>query len=178
MDAINLPLAVDFVLSCRNFDGGFGCRPGNESHAGQVFTCIGALSLAGELDQVNRDLFCWWLCERQTTSGGLNGRPEKLQDVCYSWWCMSCLSILGRLHWIDNEALSRFILYCQDEEDGGISDRPEDMADVYHTFFGIAGLSLMGHEGLGANDPTYALPVEVVERIKARNASREIRSEQ
>ena len=49
---------------------------------------------------------------------------------------MSCLSILGRLHWIDQEALSRFILDCQDEEDGGISDRPEDMADVYHTFFG------------------------------------------
>lgn len=82
---------------------------------------------------------------------------------------MSCLSILGRLHWIDQRALSSFILYCQDEEDGGISDRPEDMADVYHTFFGIAGLSLMGYEGLGAIDPTYALPVEVVERIKARN---------
>jgi len=33
---------------------------GNESHAGQVFTCIGALSLAGALDRVDRDLFCWW----------------------------------------------------------------------------------------------------------------------
>lgn len=56
----------------------------------------------------------------------------------------------------------------QDEEDGGISDRPEDMADVYHTFFGIAGLSLMGRPGLKAIDPTYALPVDVVQRIKAR----------
>lgn len=28
--------AVEFVLSCMNFDGGFGCRPGSESHAGQV----------------------------------------------------------------------------------------------------------------------------------------------
>lgn len=35
-------------------------RAGNESHAGQVFTCIGALSLAGRLDLVDRDLFCWW----------------------------------------------------------------------------------------------------------------------
>ena len=55
--------------------------PGNESHAGQVFTCIGALSLAGALHLVDQDLFCWWLSERQTKSGGLNGRPEKLQDV-------------------------------------------------------------------------------------------------
>lgn len=56
----------------------------------------------------------------------------------------------------------------QDEHDGGISDRPDDMADVYHTFFGIAGLSLMGYEGLQAIDPTWALPVETVQRLKAR----------
>ena len=53
------------------------------------------------------------LCERQTDSGGLNGRPEKLQDVCYSWWCLSALSILGRLSWIDQQALADFILNCQ-----------------------------------------------------------------
>ena len=53
------------------------------------------------------------LCERQTESGGLNGRPEKLQDVCYSWWCLSALSILGRLSWIDQRALADFILSCQ-----------------------------------------------------------------
>ena len=29
---------------------------------------------------------CRWLSERQTKSGGLNGRPEKLPDVCYSWY--------------------------------------------------------------------------------------------
>lgn len=46
-DAINVPAAVDFVLSCANFDGGFGCVPGAESHAGQIFCCIGALSIAG-----------------------------------------------------------------------------------------------------------------------------------
>lgn len=38
MDAINVDKAVEFVLSCMNFDGGFGCRPGSESHAGQVST--------------------------------------------------------------------------------------------------------------------------------------------
>lgn len=35
------------------------------------------------------------------------------QDVCYSWWCLSALSILGRLHWIDQAALTDFILDCQ-----------------------------------------------------------------
>lgn len=36
LDAINIDKAVEFVLSCQNFDGGFGCRPGSESHSGQV----------------------------------------------------------------------------------------------------------------------------------------------
>ena len=35
LDAINVEKAIEFVLSCMNFDGGFGCRPGSESHAGQ-----------------------------------------------------------------------------------------------------------------------------------------------
>jgi len=42
------------------------------------------------------------------------------------------------------------------------------MVDVYHTFFGVAGLALMGHPGLAPVDPAYALPVDVVERIKRR----------
>jgi geranylgeranyl transferase type-2 subunit beta len=47
LDAVDVPLAVEFILACKNFDGGFGCVPGAESHAGQIFTCVGALSIAG-----------------------------------------------------------------------------------------------------------------------------------
>jgi geranylgeranyl transferase type-2 subunit beta len=89
--------AVDFVISCRNFDGGFGAVPGAESHAGQIFCCVGALSIAGALDRIDVDILGWWLSERQCDSGGLNGRPEKQADVCYSWWILSSLSILGRV---------------------------------------------------------------------------------
>mmetsp|Transcript_2414 Transcript_2414/g.7239 ORF Transcript_2414/g.7239 Transcript_2414/m.7239 type:complete len:199 (+) Transcript_2414:846-1442(+) len=167
MAAVNVPETVSYVVSCRNFDGGFGCNPGDETHAGQVFCCVAALALADSLHEVDGDLLSWWLAERQTDSGGLNGRPEKLQDVCYSWWCLSALSLLGRTHWIDRAKLSAFILYSQDEHEGGISDRPEDMCDVYHTFFGIAGLSLMQHPGLVPIDPMYALPLETVERLRA-----------
>lgn len=70
--------AVEFVLSCMNFDGGFGCRPGSESHAGQIYCCTGFLAITDQLHQINVDLLGWWLCERQLPSGGLNGRPEKV----------------------------------------------------------------------------------------------------
>jgi geranylgeranyl transferase type-2 subunit beta len=82
------------------------------------------LAIAGALHHVDADLLGWWLCERQVKDGGLNGRPEKLPDVghiamkidfkvCYSWWVLSSLAIIERLHWIDKEKLKSFILRCQ-----------------------------------------------------------------
>lgn len=32
---INVEKAVKYIISCKNMDGGFGCTPGGESHAGQ-----------------------------------------------------------------------------------------------------------------------------------------------
>ncbi|XP_022742712.1 geranylgeranyl transferase type-2 subunit beta 1 isoform X2 [Durio zibethinus] len=81
LDRINVEKAVNYILSCKNLDGGFGCTPGGESHAGQIFCCVGALAITGSLHHVDKDLLGWWLCERQVKSGGLNGRPEKLPDV-------------------------------------------------------------------------------------------------
>jgi geranylgeranyl transferase type-2 subunit beta len=201
---VNVKLAAQYVLACRNdVDGGFGSVIGAESHAGQVFCCVGALSIAQSLhllednnnnDDDNKynengvDLLGWWLSERQVDSGGLNGRPEKQADVCYSWWILSALSILGQVPYINRDKLATYILACQDEDDGGIADRPNDMADVFHTFFGIAGLSLLGHlhqdpppqvDGSSTTttttnqqqrifrkiDPVYALPTDVVQRL-------------
>ena len=110
---VNLDKAVAHIQACANFDGGYGVSPGAESHAGQVFTCIAALSICKRLDLVNRDRLGAWLSERQLPNGGLNGRPEKLEDVCYSWWVLSSLAMIDRLHWIDGEKLKRFILGCQ-----------------------------------------------------------------
>ncbi|GKY94602.1 hypothetical protein MPSEU_000425700 [Mayamaea pseudoterrestris] len=177
LNRISLSQAVNFVLQCRNLDGGFGAVVGAESHAGQVFCCVGALAIAGSLDKLKTDdidLLGWWLSERQVDSGGLNGRPEKQADVCYSWWILSVLSIMGQVDWISRDKLASFILKCQDGEDGGVADRPDDAVDVFHTFFGVAGLSLLGHLHVKQSassaifrrvDPVYALPIDVVRRL-------------
>jgi len=104
---------VEYIQACANFDGAYGTSPGAESHAGQVFTCVSALKIAGRLDLVDRDKLGAWLSERQLPNGGLNGRPEKKEDVCYSWWVMSSLATIDRLHWIDKDKLAAFILKCQ-----------------------------------------------------------------
>ena len=150
---IDVPAATAHIKACQNFDGGFGVAPGAESHSGQIFTCLAALSIAGELDshlgEEGKDRLGAWLSERQLDdSGGLNGRPMKLVDVCYAWWVGSSLAMIDRLHWVDGSKLKQFVLRCQDFGEGGIADRPGDMVDVFHTHFGIAGLSLLGFEGV------------------------------
>ncbi|XP_061713558.1 geranylgeranyl transferase type-2 subunit beta [Cydia pomonella] len=166
LDAVNVDRAVEFVLSCMNFDGGFGSKPGSESHAGLIYCCVGTLSICRRLDALRADELAWWLCERQLPSGGLNGRPEKLPDLCYSWWVMSSLTMLNRIHWVDKKALQEFILACQDAETGGFSDRPGDITDPFHTLFGLTGLSLLGNPSIKAVNPTYCLPQETIERLR------------
>ncbi|KAJ1644568.1 Rab geranylgeranyltransferase [Coemansia asiatica] len=170
IDKINVDGVVKYVQGSMNYDGGFGSEPGGESHSAQVFTCLAALAIARKLELVDRERLSRWLAERQLKSGGLNGRPQKLEDVCYSWWVLSSLKILDRVHWVDCSRLCEFILSAQDTVGGGIADRPGDMADVYHTCFGIAGLSLAGYKGfpLVHVDPVYCMPVSVVERAGLR----------
>lgn len=157
---------VNAVLACHNFDGGFGTCPGSESHASQSFVSIGALCILKSIDRIGphrRRRHEVWLSERQLPNGGLNGRPQKLEDVCYSWWVLSALAMLSKLHWINGSKLSKFILSAQDPDNGGIADRPDNVADVFHTQFGVAGLSLLGSDHarhLEQVDPVYCLPVK------------------
>ena len=45
------------------------------------FVCTAALAILDRLDIVDEPMLAWWLAERQLPNGGLNGRPEKLEDV-------------------------------------------------------------------------------------------------
>ena len=51
-----------------------------------AFVCVGALAILDRLDEVDHQTLGWWLAERQLANGGLNGRPEKKEDVssCFS----------------------------------------------------------------------------------------------
>lgn len=98
LDKLDIEKTVSYIRQCRNFDGGFGARAGAESHATggklflkydpdhiahipSVFVCVGALAILNRLDEVDQPTLSWWLAERQLPNGGLNGRPEKLEDV-------------------------------------------------------------------------------------------------
>ncbi|KAI9293245.1 terpenoid cyclases/Protein prenyltransferase [Neoconidiobolus thromboides FSU 785] len=167
LNEIDLILIANSIIECFNYDSGFGAIPGAESHAGQIFCCVSSLKIINMLDFLGdkRDRLAWWLAERQLPNGGLNGRPEKLEDVCYSWWVLSSLKTLDRVDWIDKDKLTNFILQCQDVEVGGFCDRPGHMSDVFHTLFGLTGLSLLGNSQLKSIDSAYCLPTDVLANL-------------
>lgn len=167
LDAIDVDKALTWLQKCRNFDGGFGAIPGAESHAAQIFCVVGCFAISKRMDQLQeKELLAWFLAERQNPrDGGLNGRPEKTSDVCYSWWVLSSLAMMKRLDWINGQKLREFIRQCEDLESGGIADAVGDLPDVFHTFFGLSGLSLLGDAGLQAIDPIWALPPSTLQRV-------------
>jgi len=167
LSVLDLEGAAQFIKNCSNFDGGYGATPGCESHAGQIFCCVATLQILDKLDEyVDIPRLGAWLSQRQNDlDGGLNGRPEKLQDVCYSWWVLSSLEMIHRKHWIDIQVLINFILSCQDNVRGGFADRPGNVTDLFHTLFAITGLSLLGYKcskQLESIDPIYCLPKKVL----------------
>jgi geranylgeranyl transferase type-1 subunit beta len=66
--------------------------------AGSTYCCLAALSMLGALDAENRDDTIHWLVSRQINSpdpghGGFNGRVNKPDDTCYSFWVGGALDV-------------------------------------------------------------------------------------
>eukprot|EP00924_Labyrinthula_sp_SR-Ha-C_P009329 snap_masked-scaffold_2-processed-gene-20.10-mRNA-1 protein AED:0.54 eAED:0.57 QI:0/-1/0/1/-1/1/1/0/358 len=170
------------IWSLQNFDGGFGGVPNSESHSAYTWTCVASLAVLQRINNFldrevdvgftvvqerteNIERLIFWLISRQTESGGFNGRQEKQPDVCYSWWVLATLEILGKTNYISGEKLKSFIIRCQDPT-GGIADREENVGDVFHTFFALAALSVLDPEsGYGTVDPALALPKDLLSAL-------------
>lgn len=90
-----------------------GCASGRRAAAGSTGAPRSCRQVAASPCSEHGPLGCVAVaaeCARTHTAATTSPHP---QDVCYSWWCLSALSILGRLHWIDQAALADFILDCQ-----------------------------------------------------------------
>jgi geranylgeranyl transferase type-1 subunit beta len=108
---------------------------------------VAALSLCDKLSGLSdRSKLEHWLVSRQQyLQGGFNGRIEKLEDVCYSFWCGASLQVLGIHHLTSIPHDVQWLLSCQTSI-GGISKTPDDHPDVMHSYLALAALSLHAQE--------------------------------
>eukprot|EP00977_Amphora_coffeiformis_P007222 scaffold1569_cov171-Amphora_coffeaeformis.AAC.8 len=135
--------AVSYIQSCRSFDGALALLPGNEGHGGSTFCGIASLVLMQRCDDVLDDAWrselIHWCVHRQV--GGLQGRPNKNEDTCYSYWIGGTLRLLGAFELMDHEKLRGFVMQCQTRM-GGFSKLIGAFPDVLHAYYSLAYLSL------------------------------------
>ena len=146
---INLESAFSYIQSCLSYEGGFSLIPMQESHGGSTFCAVASLKLMGQLErffEVNIDsknILVQWCLSRQIE--GIQGRTNKLEDTCYSFWIGASLNILDDAHkLLDKNALDDFVVDCQtllggfSKLRGGGNSYP----DLLHSFYSLCWLSI------------------------------------
>ncbi|EAY15715.1 Prenyltransferase and squalene oxidase repeat family protein [Trichomonas vaginalis G3] len=153
---LNIDSAINYILDCQTYEGGFAHEPGQEAHGGATYCAISSLKIWGAIDRIkDKQALAYWLSQRQ--DDGFNGRTNKLTDTCYSFWIGAPLKTLG---WFDDfvnkERLTTFIFsnYCGH---GMFRSNSTAAPDLLHTHFSLVGLSLCGFPGLEQIDSVLGL---------------------
>lgn len=154
-------------MSFQSYDYAIGQCPETESHGGSTFCALAALSLMNRLDALStkqRNGIIKWLLFRQVN--GFNGRPNKEDDTCYSFWVVASLKILNAYNFIDLDKNREYIMSTQHTITGGFSKQIDSSPDPLHTYFGICGLSLMNEPHLKELMPSLAISLEAANRLQ------------
>jgi geranylgeranyl transferase type-1 subunit beta len=89
--------------------------------------------------------------------GGFQGRPGKLEDVCYSFWIGATIKLLEGN--IDHDANRSFLLSAQSPI-GGFGKDSDDMPDPYHSYLALAALAMSPDSGLKPLDALWNVSEE------------------
>jgi geranylgeranyl transferase type-1 subunit beta len=128
------------ILQSQSHEGGFGQAPGIEAHAGSTFCAVAALHLMGRpLSGAAKQRCIAWCAQRQ--GSGFQGRPNKPEDSCYSFWTGGTISLLGAYDVVDTNRLCAFVAGCQYHM-GGVAKWPNTHPDALHTFLSLLGVAL------------------------------------
>ena len=112
-----------------------------------------------------------------TAAAGMQGRPNKLEDTCYSYWIGGTLHLLSSSHVLDGWALREYVLECQTPY-GGFGKVLGSMPDLLHSFYSLAWLSLSseqhccseeGRNCRSTDDGDHTDEEQVSDRVSSKN---------
>lgn len=136
---VQMDQLVEYIKASQSFDGGIGQGPGMESHGGSTFCAIASLHMMNRLDAVNCKRVIKWCCERQQM--GFQGRINKDDDTCYSFWIGATLDVLGVYHLVNQETNAAFLATTASKF-GGYGKGPGDIPDLLHSSLGTCALHI------------------------------------
>jgi len=173
---VDVEAAVSYVLASISYDGGIGQGPGLEAHGGSTYCAVAALSMMGRLGalgEARTAALTRWCLARQGREGraagggeGWQGRPNKPEDTCYTFWLGGTLALLGRLELCRPDLAREFVLSTQDPVTGGLAKWTDTVPDPLHTYLGLAGLAVAGEAALQHVEPALNLSARAVARLE------------
>eukprot|EP00904_Undaria_pinnatifida_P007214 jgi/Undpi1/3622/HiC_scaffold_16.g06992.m1 len=134
--------------------------------AGPTFCAVASMKLMGTLDSIDgrrREGLLGWCVNRQGI--GFQGRPNKADDCCCSFWVGATLALLDGLHLVDEARARQFHVSCQDKVLGGFAKAPGEPPDLLHSFYSLCWLSLSKEEGLEPMDAALGITRRASNRV-------------
>ncbi|GAB6024029.1 Geranylgeranyl transferase type-1 subunit beta [Chamberlinius hualienensis] len=149
-DGMDIASTLSYIKDSIAYDHGIGQGLFSESHGGLAYCAIATLALLDKVestlseDEIRR-VQRWCMFRQQS---GFQGRPNKPEDTCYSFWVGASLKLLGIFDLVDKKQNREFILSTQNSMTGGLAKFPDIVPDPLHTYTGLGGLALMSDDGL------------------------------
>lgn len=144
---INLVFDTDYVISCQTYEGGFGCSPTGEAHAGFTYCAVLYLALCDGLRLCDMSTLKLWLMCRVTE---MNSKCGKVSDSCYAYWLGATLKILADKKLVCAQfcdmayASLKSKLMEFEDRNGGFKGKMNETANVQHLCYALFYLSLIG----------------------------------
>merc|ERR1712029_894149 len=165
---MDVDLTVQYIQDSVSYEGGVGQGPGLEAHGGSTYCAVAALSLMGRLQDLGEKTLgrlTEWCIFRQAPGSGFQGRPNKPEDTCYSFWVGATLALLGKLDHCKPELARQFVLSTQDPVTGGLAKWVDTVPDPLHTYLGLSGLAIAGEAGLLVVDPALNISTQAASHL-------------
>lgn len=169
-DGIDKAAMSNYIVQSLTYEGAFGQGPGLEAHGGSTYCAVASLAMLGKLDSLDDDKKdkCIKWCSMRLNEA-FNGRPNKVDDTCYTFWVGGALKLLSPSEKFVDELIRNCVDYVfstQDGITGGLAKWPDLTPDPLHTYLGLAGLALSSYPELRPVDPELNITARARSSLK------------
>ncbi|XP_077297793.1 farnesyl transferase beta subunit [Arctopsyche grandis] len=134
-DSINRNTLQQFLWGVRSVDGAFAMHRGGEVDVRGTYCALNVAKLTNLFTDALFDKTAEWIVSCQTYEGGFGGSQGMEAHGGYAFCAIAGLTILGRPHLCDIDALLRWCVNRQMKLEGGFQGRTNKLVDGCYSFW-------------------------------------------
>uniref|UniRef100_A0A1I7SYX3 Geranylgeranyl transferase type-2 subunit beta n=1 Tax=Caenorhabditis tropicalis TaxID=1561998 RepID=A0A1I7SYX3_9PELO len=134
---------VQYVLSCRNSDGGYGPAPGHDSHLLHTLCAVQTLIIFDSLQKADSNSICDYVKKLQNEDGSFCGDLSGEVDTRFTLCSLATCHLLGNLSTLNIDTAVNFLLRCYNS-DGGFGTRPGSESHAGQVYCCVGALAIAG----------------------------------